>query len=279
MGRSWDARPASRAKSEYANACYDRSLARVSLEQGSKPAAVLALLLVLAAAGCGTSAHTAKHSAATQALPVPPATVSTPTSTIPGIDTALPPTTERGTIITSAIPKGQKVRGDGDADNPGDIDGNGDIDPEDNDSDEPVPSSYRFPDSDDRPVFEYGKPARGAARGQIAAVIKRYYAAGTADNGAGACQVFMPLLAKGAAQEYTLPGQSHHYPTCAALMTAMFAQSRQELAAPVTVVAVRVHGHEAHAVVASRTLRASYVELMRQGGSWRLLAIGGEVLP
>ena len=252
---------------------------RVSLEGGLKAATGLALLLALATAGCGGSAHAGTHRAGTHAPSSTTASVSTPTSTIPGIDTALPPTVERGTIITSAIPRGQKVRGDGDADNPGDLDGNGDIDPEDNDSDEPVPESYKFPDSDDRPVFEFGKPARAATRGEIAAVVKRYYAAGAAGDGAGACEVFMPFLANGAAQEYTLPGQSHHFPTCAALMSAMFAQSRQELSAPVTVVSVRVRGHEARAIVASRTLRASQLELMRHAGSWRMLALSGVVLP
>jgi hypothetical protein len=224
---------------------------------------LLAVLIAIGGAGCGRQGPVRTH-----------------TSTIPGIDTSLPPTVERGSIVTSAIPRGQKVRGDGDADNPGDRDGNGDIDPEDNDSDEPVPASYRFPDSDDRSVFAWGRPVPGATRAAIEGVLKRYYYAAARGDGAAACQLFTPLLAHGAASEYTLPGQSHYFPTCAALMSAMFAQSRQELSAPISVIAVRGHrGGQARAIVASRTLRASWVFLQREGSSWRLPALSGVVLP
>jgi hypothetical protein len=240
---------------------------------------LLAVVIVVGGAGCGRQGQARTRSSSRASGSASTSTAGTHTSTIPGIDTSLPPTVERGTIITSAIPRGQKVRGDGDADNPGDRDGNGDIDPEDNDSDEPVPASYRFPDSDDRSVFAWGRPVPGATRAAIAGVLKRYYAAAARGDGLAACQLFTPLLAHGAASEYTLPGQSHHFPTCAALMSAMFAQSRQELSAPISVIAVRGQGRQARAIVASRTLRASSVLLQRQGSNWRLLALSGVVLP
>jgi hypothetical protein len=200
--------------------------------------------------------------------------------TIPGINTALPPNMERGTIETSAIPPGQSLRGDGDADNPGDEDGNGDIDPEDGDSDYPVPESYRFPDNDDKATYAYGRrPSAGAARA-IQSVVERYYAAASAGDGATGCSLLPPIMARSVPEDYGQSGpSSERGKTCQAVLSRIFLDSHEPLAEAITVVEVRVSGSMAQAVFSSRKMRASSIFLIRQGGVWKVQELLGRPLP
>jgi hypothetical protein len=227
-----------------------------------------ALALSLAVAACGSRQRAARRTTATESLP--------------GINTSLPGSAERGTLITSRIPPGQRVRGDGDADNPGDGDGNGDVDPEDGDSDYPVPSSYRFPDPDDRETLAFGRAASPAQRGAVAAVLQRYYAAAAAGDGTLDCSLLIRALANSAAEDYAGAGSPTYMrgaKTCPAVLERTFRQSHQELVAPIEVYAVRVAGSKARAVVSSKTLRASMIGLAREGGSWRVQTLLGLPLP
>jgi hypothetical protein len=229
----------------------------------------------LATSGCGASSGPRQAAAKSTAG-------TTTSGSLPGINTALPGSAERGTIITSRIPPGQKVRGDGDADNPGDLDGNGDIDPEDNDSDYPVPSSYRFPDSDDRETLSFGPPANPKQRGEIAAVVKRYYAAAATGNGTLGCSLMIRPLANSAVEDYGRSGGPSYIKgakTCAAVLERDFQHFQQELVAPIEVYAVRVSGPKARVVVTSKRLRASSIELAREGKDWRVQQLLGVPLP
>lgn len=223
--------------------------------------------LVLGAGGCGATAG--KPRAVSQSLP--------------GINTSLPPNAERGTIITSTIPPGQRFRGDGDADNPGDTDGNGDIDPEDGDSDYPVPESYRFPDSDDRATFAYGHAPGAAVQAAITATVKRYYAAASAGEGEAACQLLPPAIASSVAESYGQGvGQSYYLQgakTCREILTLLFHHFHGELSEAITVVEVRVKGNSAQVVLSSRKMPASDILLMRRNGAWRVEQLLANQLP
>jgi hypothetical protein len=227
----------------------------------------LGALVASLAVGCGAAGRAQTHTAR------PPS--------IPGIDTSISPMKERGTIVTSTIPPGQKFRGDGDADNPGDIDGNGDIDPEDHDSDYPVPSSYRLPDEDDRPVFSYGRAPRAGDRAAIAAAIERYYSTAAAGNGNGACLQLLPSLAAAVPSTYGQAGP--HYlrgeKTCAAILSTLFSHFHGELSEPVDIVAIRVKGAAAKVVLSSRKMRANSILLEHRGGAWRMQQMLGQPLP
>ena len=219
---------------------------------------------VVDASGCGATSSPRK-----------PRTAS---SSLPGIDTALPSTAERGTIVTSAIPAGQRDRGDGDADNPGDIDGNGDVDGEDADSDYPVPGSYRLPDADDRATFDYGHTPVPAQRREISSLVERYFAAARAEDGAHACALLSPSLARSVPEDYGRgagPAYLRGGKTCAAVMSMLFKHSHGELAEPVDIVEVRVDGTRAQVVVSSRTLRASRILLHRDRRAWEVRELLG----
>jgi hypothetical protein len=190
------------------------------------------------------------------------------------------------TITTSAIPPGQRFRGDGDADNPRDGDGNGDSDSmrvggPDSDSDNPVPASYRLPDEDDRATFAYGH-SPGAAGPTIAGVVRRYYAAAAADNGAAACSLLLPSLANSVPLDYgqaTGPPYLRGGKSCQAVLSMLFRHFHSELLAPIEVLQVRNQGATAQAVLSSRSMRASHVFLTRHAGSWTIVDLLGEALP
>jgi hypothetical protein len=222
--------------------------------------------LALAAGGCGGSAGKPR---------------TTASQSLPGINTSLPPNTERGTITTSTIPPGQRLRGDGDADNPGDTDGNGDIDPEDDDSDYPVPESYRFPDADDRATFAYGHAPDAAVQSTIIETVKRYYAAAAADEGEAACRMLPAAIAGSVAESYGQGGPSylHGAKTCGAVLTLLFRHAHEELMEAVDIVEVRVDHAEAQVVLSSRKMRASSIFLIRYRNAWKVRELLGQPLP
>ncbi len=187
---------------------------------------------------------------------------------------------------TKVIPPGQWVRGDGDADNPSDIDGNGDSDAAsvggpDTDEDAPVPAGYRFPDRDDRQAFAYGHAPGAATLRAVGTVVRRYFAAASAANGAAACVLLEPGLARTVPEDNAGPRDPAYVrgaKSCPEVLARLFAHYHEELAAPVTVYAVRVLGAEAHAIVASRTLPAGSVFLIHRGHAWQLERLLSEPL-
>jgi len=210
------------------------------------------------------------------------------TSSSAGIASDRAATSEPTTATTSSvIPQGQPVRGDGDADNPNDVDGNGDSDAAsvggaDEDNDSPTRVSYDFPDADDKATFAYGHSPSAAVRRVLSRVVKRYYAAAAAGDGITACSMLISSLVRSAPADYggrDGPPYLHGAKTCAAVLSALFAHFRGELAEAVTVVEIRMSGRNAQVVLSSRKMRASRVFLERQGRSWKLPELLGQPLP
>lgn len=192
------------------------------------------------------------------------------------------------TLTSSYIPPGQKLRGDGDADNPSDIDGNGDVDSakvggSDNDNDSFTAQSYRFPDGDDRASFAYGQAVGPTERRAIAAVVERFYRAAAARDGGRACSLLTPSLARSAVRGYGhgSPGPAYlsHARTCRELMSTIFERSRAETSEAITVVDVRTLGNVAQVIFGSRKMPASQTWLERTGSSWRLEQLTARALP
>lgn len=192
-----------------------------------------------------------------------------------------------GVITTSAIPKGQRLRGDGDADNPSDIDGNGDLDNNspggyDGDQDSPTPGSYRFPDADDKPTFAYGHPPSLAEEHAIVSVVKRYYAAAAASDGAVACSLLLSSFARSAVESYGQsdgPSYLRGAKSCAALLSMLFRHFHEELKEAISVVQVRVERGDAQTVLSSRKMPAGHIFLALEGRSWKIQQLLGQPLP
>lgn len=217
-------------------------------------------LLVLGAGGCGGSGVSSSGSTSSPVVKSAPVHI----------------------VTTSVIPRGQHLRGDGDADNPGDIDGNGDVDTTDTDSDYPTSASYKFPDADDRTTFAYGHPASGPDARVIAGVVKRYYAAASASDGAAACLLLLPSFARSVPEAYGEnggPSYLHGAKSCPVLTSMLFRHFHKELAEPITIVEARVEGSNAQVVLSSRKLPASHIFLAHQGRSWRIQELLSQPLP
>lgn len=185
-------------------------------------------------------------------------------------------------VTTSAIPPGQHLRGDGDADNPRDLDGNGDEDGgEDRDEDYAVPESYRLPDGDDRAILAFGHAPSRRERVTIERTALRYYSAAAGDDGAAACLLLPAALARSLWQsdERSSGARPPGATTCAAVLAKLFAPLHEELSEPITIVAVRVDAGTARVVFSSRKLRASSVSLLRWHGRWMVEEPLGQPLP
>lgn len=193
-------------------------------------------------------------------------------------------------ITTSWVPPGQSVRGDGDADNPLDVDGNGDIDTRttasdkairDADTDRPTFNSYRFPDRDDRGIFSYGRAPSASQKQAITALVVRYYGAAARGDGSAACSMLEPSLKSAVVEDYG-SGAGPAYlraSSCQGVMAKLFDHYRSELTGTPEVRVVRVYAGHAQAVIASRRMVASYIQLQRVGSAWALANIFGQPLP
>jgi hypothetical protein len=139
----------------------------------------------------------------------------------------------------------------------------------DNDNDNPGHSRY---DSDDRPVLYFGHAASAADGRAIAGLVKRYYAAGAASDGAAACSLIYSLVAESVAEEY---GQSPPLRgrTCAVVMSKLFKQRHRELVADVAgleVTRVRISGDHGLALLRFGPTRERRVLVRRERGACKM---------
>lgn len=147
--------------------------------------------------------------------------------------------------------------------------------------------SYR--DFDDNPVLTYGRAADAADRRAVTALVKRYYAAGAAGDGASACALTSRAFAQTIPEDYGQElGQAassgvlallRGARTCAAILSLLFEHYHDRLSAAVAVTGVRVDGEYGYALVGSATMPASVVEVGREGGVWRIDELLGRAVP
>jgi hypothetical protein len=149
----------------------------------------------------------------------------------------------------------------------------------DNDSKAKEPKTYY--DSDDGPIRSYGEVANASDSRAIAALVKRYYAAAAAANGARACPLIYSLFAEAIPEDYGRgagPAYSRGN-TCAVVMSKLFKHNHAQLPAKIVVTAVRVNGNQARALIGSVAAPASYLLLRRERGVWKVDALLGMPLP
>lgn len=178
----------------------------------------------------------------------------------------------------------QRLRGDEDDDddnseteNPKNPD-DGDAD-RDHDYNENVINGYY--DADDPEITSYGHAATGAQASALDAFAKRYFAAAAADDGATTCAMIKPSFANSVALTYG-SGPAPAYmrgSTCSAVMAGLFQHIHSQVAAPITVSAIRVQGHTAKVVVGSPAIPVSFLPMEREGSTWKLVGLIGTPLP
>jgi hypothetical protein len=143
--------------------------------------------------------------------------------------------------------------------------------PTDSDEDNDNPGGSRY-DADDSPVLRFGRAASAAQGRAIASLVRRYYAAGAAGDGASACSLLYPLLAESVVEEYSQsPGLRGK--TCAEVLSKLFKRRHQELAGDVAALkptVVRVGGDHGLALVRFGGTRERRVLLRRERGAWKM---------
>jgi hypothetical protein len=216
--------------------------------------ATLATLAPLAAgvglSACGSSAGST-HSAGSDSRSAIVETVAGITSTVP---------------ITPTMMAGGYAKDDADGDN----------------DDENGRQHKSTANDDAATLAEYGHPVAAAERRQIEAVVKRYYAAAVAGNGAVGCSLLFSSLAAALAN-----GQSQSTPSgraaCAAAAAKMFDEKHQhwvsDEVATMVVPSVNVRGQFGLAVLGFHTQPEGKILVQREGHAWKLGALLDSEMP
>jgi hypothetical protein len=129
-------------------------------------------------------------------------------------------------------------------------------------------------DDDDARYLEYGRAANPAELREALALVRGYYAAATAENGARACAMLDPIIAESVAEKYgQSPGVTGK--TCAVVMSKIFANHHAALAVEDTtfrIPEIRVLGDKGLAILEFPTIpEVRKLELHRVDGTWRVL--------
>lgn len=150
------------------------------------------------------------------------------------------------------------------------------------DEDNDANPSADYYDSDDRPTRSYGHSVGPAERHAIATLVRRYYAAAAAGDGATACGLTYYLLAESIPEDYGRPPGPLYLrgaSTCAAVLSLVFKHFRAQLATPPAVTDVRVSDRRAAALLGWTSLPAGSIELRREGRVWKIDQLLAAPLP
>lgn len=125
---------------------------------------------------------------------------------------------------------------------------------------------------DDNRVLFFGRAATTAERREIARLVKQYYAASAAGEGARLCSLLYDLIAETLVEQYaSSPGLAGS--DCASVASKLLAQRHAELvvdAAALQLTRVRVKGPKAYAMVYFGKRPEPYLVLHRRRGAWRV---------
>jgi hypothetical protein len=151
------------------------------------------------------------------------------------------------------------------------------------DSDGDADERQKGPSSEDmRGMTATGHSVSGADRRAITTVVKSYYLAAAAGDGAQGCPLLDSSLATATTEEQSqlVPNTTK---TCAASLSRLFEQQHQHLAAeePTTMVVTGVHvnGATGLATLGFRTMPESEIVLQRKGRTWKIDALFDSLLP
>ena len=152
----------------------------------------------------------------------------------------------------------------------------------DNDFDD-VPGYHGSPENDDRELLAtYGHRATPADTHAVTTLIKRYYTASAAGEGAAACSMLYSSLAAGLASGSSQPVQGAGK-TCAGAMSLLLKHQHEQLAAEhvatMRVSAVYLKGDTGLAVLSFKTAPESEIILAREGKEWKIDALFDGIMP
>jgi hypothetical protein len=126
---------------------------------------------------------------------------------------------------------------------------------------------------DDSGVLDFGHAADAADRQSLLVLVKRYYAAAAAENGAHACALLVPLQAEAVAEQ---GGESQALSghTCPVVMSKLFKLHHAVIAgkaAAMNIIALRILGDTGLVVIEFPEIyEARQIGVRRIAGNWRV---------
>lgn len=141
-------------------------------------------------------------------------------------------------------------------------------------------------DKSNNGVLDYGHPASAVDARAVTALVKRYYAAAIAENGAKACEMLYSIFSEAIAEDYgqNSPGPAylHAGKTCSQVMSLLFkhlhSQLRVELP-KLKVARVRLNGHHGLALLSFGTMPERQISVAREGHAWKVESLIDSELP
>lgn len=134
-------------------------------------------------------------------------------------------------------------------------------------------------------TLDYGHAADSSDNRAITALIKRYYAAAEAENGAAACSMLYSVFAEGVPEDYGQSPPSQPYmrgSTCPAVMTLLFKHLHPQLALEVPklqVARVRLVEHRGLVVLHFGALPEREIYIEREGHTWKVDTLLDNAMP
>jgi len=129
---------------------------------------------------------------------------------------------------------------------------------------------------DDNPIVDYGHAASAPENEAITAVVKRYYAAAAAGDGAKACSMLVSTVAEAVPEEYgEASGPAYlRGKTCAVVMSKLFKRHHRQLADNIATFEVtKVRAEEGKGLVVLRfatTPEPRKIAVRREGSVWKI---------
>jgi hypothetical protein len=166
---------------------------------------------------------------------------------------------------------------DGDADSDYAVDDDYDLSQDKRRSDN---KSYH--ESDDASIVAYGHTASPNERQAITALVKRYDTLVASADGADACAMLLPSLARTVGSDYGGPAGPRYLrgrSMCKGVSTEMFKHGHTQLAGTLVVTEVRRDGANAVVLLGSRYVPAAYLPLQRLSRRWRVDSLTASPLP
>jgi hypothetical protein len=131
-------------------------------------------------------------------------------------------------------------------------------------------------DRNNNDVLDFGHAASPSETRAITALVKRYYAAAAAEDGAKACSMIYSTLAEAVPEDYGLSPPGPHYmsgKTCPAVLTLLFKHFRPQILVELPklkVARVRLIEHHGLVVLHFGAMPERQIQVRREGHTWKV---------
>lgn len=146
-------------------------------------------------------------------------------------------------------------------------------------------SSQLGDDRAGRRILSFGHAADASNAQVITALVRRYYRAEAAENGAAACSMLYSTYEESVPEDYgtSPPGPAYaRGTTCPAVMTLVFKHFHGQIAArlpKLKVSRVRLSGHQGVVVLSFGSMPEREIHVDREGRTWKVVALMDAELP